>query len=517
MVSLTYAQESPDQIARKYGVTFPIKELGNCANYSECRTYCDDPVNSTGCIDFAKKKGFYKEPELNVQKDKVLSAAKAQLGCDSEQSCMTLCEQPGNYDRCSSFAKSQGLEVSQNSDPKNSQVLQKAKTILGCDSQQSCQTLCEDSANRTKCDEFAKQTGLRGGEQRVGPGGCTSEESCGAFCSAPENFQICSGYASTAGANFRGPGGCSSEESCRDYCEKNPGACRNFGGNTTTGPGPGFNPQEMCNRTPNCSWSGNSCQCSGGPPRGNDEEYRRYCESNPDRCRGTENLEQQRQQSGNNMSREQQETTCRSGGGSCDWSSGICNCRGYRSGNGATSGTGGSYSGGGTSSYSGPTSSREQQEATCKSGGGTCSWVNNVCNCQGYHSSGTTGGGSTNTVNTAPAPTSAPSGMTRESQEAGCRSCGGTCNWNGDFCSCQCASSGSSGSTSQSSSAPAPAPTSNPEPQPQQEQQSAPDPATACAQTSGCSWNGSSCQCGSTQGVYTSRGLLQQLLSVLGF
>ena len=46
--------QTPEDEAQKHGITFPIAELGNCTNFSDCRNYCEDPVNRDTCIDFAK-------------------------------------------------------------------------------------------------------------------------------------------------------------------------------------------------------------------------------------------------------------------------------------------------------------------------------------------------------------------------------------------------------------------------------------------------------------------------------
>src|SRR3990172_11959676 len=96
-----FAQENPDEIAKKYGITFPIAELGNCEDYSSCRTYCEDPVNSSTCIDFARSKGFYKEEDTG--KADLLSKAKSQLGCSSEAACSEVCSKEENFEKCSNF------------------------------------------------------------------------------------------------------------------------------------------------------------------------------------------------------------------------------------------------------------------------------------------------------------------------------------------------------------------------------------------------------------------------------
>lgn len=254
---------SPEDAAAKYGVTFPIEELGNCESYDACRTFCEDPVNHNACIDFAKEKGFYQEGPIKTNKDEILATANAELGCDSETSCMALCSEPANFDKCSAFAERHGLGGGHVADPSAREFLARAKEVLGCDSPTSCMNFCNNEANRQKCSEFAQQVGLRGGEHQAGPGGCTSEETCRAFCSDPQNFQICKGFQAGVGEQFSGPGGCNSESSCKEYCQNNPQACGYVGGAPGVTPSPGYSLQEMCNRTPNCAWNGTTCQCAG--------------------------------------------------------------------------------------------------------------------------------------------------------------------------------------------------------------------------------------------------------------
>lgn len=561
MASGASAQElTPEGLARKYDVIFPIEELGGCKSVSECRDFCEDPVNSTACIDYAKQKGFYKEEE-DEKKTEIIEKAKKALGCDSQASCESYCRIPTNYEKCDAFAKKEGLSGGQIEDPAKKQILEKAKEILGCDSYSSCASYCSDDGNRQKCTQFAKETGLRGGERPVGPGGCTSEETCKSFCSDPQNFQVCRGFASSSGGRFEGPGGCNSEQSCRSYCRENESQCRSFGGPGLGGsPPPGYyNPQEMCNRTPSCAWKDNTCQCGmynrdnqgnqaedfakycrdnpgrctpggigGFESRSDRGEFDRFCRENPERCRPTYSnitggapfdpaLECAKYQgcswqggscacsaevrpvasggtpessSGGYGSREDQERGCRSGGGTCDWSYGYCYCRNYQQQYAAPTSGAGSYSSSGSysasGSYSGSTMSRDQQEATCRSGGGTCSWNGDTCNCQGYRSSGiTTTNTSTSTTQTYTTPNIAPAGMSRDSQEAGCRSCGGTCSWSGDFCNCQCAGStsgGSSGGSTTTTTQTAPVQETQTAPAPVQEsapQQTTSDPAPA--------------------------------------
>src|SRR2546425_621203 len=87
-VGIVKAQEtSSDNLTKKYGVTFPVSALGGCQNFGECRTFCEDPVNTVACVKFAKEKGFYLEDPVVSNKDKVLGLAKQDLGCTNETEC----------------------------------------------------------------------------------------------------------------------------------------------------------------------------------------------------------------------------------------------------------------------------------------------------------------------------------------------------------------------------------------------------------------------------------------------
>lgn len=248
-----FAQTTQEDPAKKFNVTFPVAELGNCTDLSSCKAYCQDPTHATECIDFAKKKGFHKEVKQE-QKIAVVENAKKELGCESESSCRSICEKEENIDKCSSFAKKHNLGGGRVEDVKRKDIVEKAKQILGCDSPDSCKSFCGKEENRDKCSQLAKETGLRGGERRVGPGGCTSEESC------------------------------------RNFCEKNPKECgipeRKEGERIS--PPQGDKPEEMCKKTPSCKWENNRCECGflNGQERGKDDktEFDKFCKENPEKC-----------------------------------------------------------------------------------------------------------------------------------------------------------------------------------------------------------------------------------------
>lgn len=490
-VNNVLGQETPEKLAEKYDITFPVSELGGCKNYSECRTYCEDPVNFDSCKSFALSKGFYEEE--NLTSTQVLQKAKSVLGCDSTSSCKDFCSEKENFEKCHSFAQKSGVSGGYVSDPRSSEILNKARQTLGCTSYNSCRDLCDNPLNRDTCAKFAQSVGMSGGYEYKGPGGCTSEQTCRSFCENPSNFEICKQYSSSyGGEEFVGPGGCRDGESCKAYCEKNPSSC-----NYARVGGENYDPKEVCSRTPACKWQNNSCQC-GVYEGGKDK----YCREHPEFCQTDYDPKAQ----------------CTKYTG-CSWTGSYCQCSGQydqeRAKTECTKYTGCAWTG--TScqcsqapTYSGGTMSREEQETTCKSGGGTCTWSGDICNCQGYKSSGSSytpypykttypysspssGGGYYYT----PYPTSYYSGntMTKEQQESTCKSGGGTCTWVNDVCNCQGYNSGGSSGTSYT-----PAPTN--------------DPAAACNAMSGCSWTGSGCYCPPVQGAET-EGLFQSLINFL--
>ncbi len=272
--SYTWAQENGQNIAKKYNIQFPIAELGNCANHSTCKTYCDNETHRSECIAFAKKKGFYQEVEEQRKNPEILKEAQSLLGCDSENSCRSICEKEENHQKCKEFAQKHKLEGPRGN-PKDRQILEKAKSILGCDSESSCKSICENPDNHEKCSEFAKQTGLEGGIKRVGPGGCNSEESCRKYCES--NMDECRRFAGPNDqkpppeASRQGPGGCDSEESCKKYCESNPQECgRDQQNNNEITGRPDYKPEAEIQR-----WENEKKPI---------ENFNNFCQDNPDKC-----------------------------------------------------------------------------------------------------------------------------------------------------------------------------------------------------------------------------------------
>lgn len=384
------AQENTNDAAKKYGVSFPIGDLGGCKDYYECRNYCEDPLHYDTCVSFAKSKGFYKDVQIEGD-EKLLTKAKSNLGCSTRASCREFCEKQENFDKCHKFAQNTGVVGGYKEDPTSKALISQAKDFLSCNTYESCRSFCENPANRDKCAEFARKIGINGGYEYKGPGGCSSAETCQAFCTNPSNVEICKQYSSGYGGKFVGPGGCTDEASCRSYCEKNPQSC------SISGSEKGYDPQIMCKKTPSCKWEDNTCKCGfyenadkNYDPAVKCKEYGCSWSGNYCACSTSDNAYQERQKA-----------SCLQYP-SCAWTGSYCSCSQTNinySADPATSCT--KYSGctwsgtscqcSGSTYYTGNTMTKDQQEATCKAGGGTCQWNNDICSCQGYQSTTTSG------------------------------------------------------------------------------------------------------------------------------
>ena len=165
------ASSSGEVTAKKYNITFPVAELGNCNSIIECKAYCADSTHQDACVAFAKKKRFYKENQSNSKIQSLIEKAKLELGCSSATECKAFCSKEANQDKCRSFAQKHSLGDREKEATPSGKILDKAKSFLGCDSYEACKAFCQQSVNHDKCEQFAKMAGLgRDGKPASGSG-----------------------------------------------------------------------------------------------------------------------------------------------------------------------------------------------------------------------------------------------------------------------------------------------------------------------------------------------------------
>lgn len=262
---IVFAQ-SDQEIAKKYGITFPIVELGNCNGVSSCKAFCDDVQNHQSCADFAKKHNLSdssSKKSSTKSDEEILKLAKVELGCNSYDECMQFCEQENNMDKCMDFAARHNLGGNATHMKEQMSTI---KSLLGCNSMKSCMDFCSNSQNAQKCADVFKKAGFDTGEEnysneppQVWCPKISSEckwDGAQCVCNGP---QTCS---KSPGCNWNG-NICScgetsfKEESGEVWCPKAGPNCK-WDGNQCSCYDPG-----ECNKYPGCTWTGTTCSCQG--------------------------------------------------------------------------------------------------------------------------------------------------------------------------------------------------------------------------------------------------------------
>lgn len=291
-------------------ISYPVAELGNCTSANECFIFCNQPQNQKTCYDFAKSKGLIKEkPKL----ENIIQLAKKELGCQNDLECMVFCQQPDNMDACRAFAQKYNL-VNKPSDkdrkPPSPEVLEIAKGKLGCSSESACMNFCNQPENRQKCLEFARENNLMNPEEAKDMEkrmqqrkemmeeaktelGCDSEESCKKLCTGEPNRDKCMKLGKKYGLskeerNQKPPLPCTSETECKKYCESNPKECPGFGEKPNGLDDDEDKPDEKPQFNPDNKQKGNFLGPGGCKT---EEECESYCEKHPDQCPGFPKLD----------------------------------------------------------------------------------------------------------------------------------------------------------------------------------------------------------------------------------
>src|SRR3989338_8823059 len=231
------------------GVSYPIKELGNCADKSECKTYCDKKENQGACLDFAGQKGMMKKADIDQAK-KMLKLAEDGTNtpgnCRGEDECDAYCGGTAHLDECVDFGEKAGL-IS----PEEVKMIKKTggKGPGGCKGKEKCDAFCQQENNFDVCLEFGHENGMMNDEEYAmakksglkmmkegGPGGCKGKDECDAFCGDEKNFDTCLDFGKQNGMmteeeyamakkmgpkimNQGGPGGCKEKDECKSFCD----------------------------------------------------------------------------------------------------------------------------------------------------------------------------------------------------------------------------------------------------------------------------------------------------------
>jgi len=246
LVSNTLAQADQD-------IQYPVPQLGNCKNESDCRLFCDDSKNLEACLDFAEQHDLIPEDELEQGKRFLAAGSKGPGGCTSKDSCEAYCNDISRINECVAFAEKNGLMPPE--ELKEAKQIQAAmakglKQPGNCRNKQECDNYCNDPNHIEECIAFGEEAGLippdeiedarkvlEAVKRGARPPPCRGRQACDSYCSQPENMEECITFGEAAGfippneiedakkmlqAVKRGvkPPPCRGKKECDNYCSQ---------------------------------------------------------------------------------------------------------------------------------------------------------------------------------------------------------------------------------------------------------------------------------------------------------
>lgn len=249
-----------------FDITFPIAELGGCADKEACKAYCALETNRDACEQFAADHGITTAPKgANDEKVKAVLEDGGPGQCaagakDPQASCKAYCDSTDHIDACVSYGKSHGLLSGQQlveAEKVLTAIKRGAKLPEGCTSESSCKAICENPstiAQAKSCFAFGKAAGLLPtdfDEARAEKVFQAIQDGTAPFkspkdfrqCERPKDdatLKKCIDFAVQSGmltpeqaavvqkTGGKGPGGCFGEHECRSYCALHQQECFQF-------------------------------------------------------------------------------------------------------------------------------------------------------------------------------------------------------------------------------------------------------------------------------------------------
>ena len=245
-------------LALSEDIKYPVKELGNCQDEKECRTYCDKPENMDTCVAFAKKNKLITDGDAKIAEN-FLTAENKPGNCENQKDCETYCNDVSRIDECVAFAeKNNMMSADELKEAKKIQgaLKQGAKMPGGCRNKDQCDAYCESSNHMEECINFSVENGMMQGKELeeaqkmlqavkkgIRPPPCKNKKDCDNYCGKENHFEECISFSEAAGfmskeeammvrkTGGKGPGDCKGKEECDTFCqssEENMMVCAEF-------------------------------------------------------------------------------------------------------------------------------------------------------------------------------------------------------------------------------------------------------------------------------------------------
>ena len=252
-----------------FDITFPVAELGGCADKTACKAYCEVAENQSACESFAVQYGIGNVAEKKQERQsRIETIAKdggpghcALNATNPETSCRAYCSVKDHMNECVLYGKEHGLMKGKDLDDAEKVVkaLQSGVELpAGCTDEKSCKQTCEEPKNvdiARACFAFAEKAGIlpegvnRDHAEKVfkliedGKAPFKSPKELKDQCENPSSDEImqkCVAFATDNGlisaedadivkkTGGKGPGDCRGKEQCDLYCSEHQDECMKF-------------------------------------------------------------------------------------------------------------------------------------------------------------------------------------------------------------------------------------------------------------------------------------------------
>lgn len=143
-------------------VSYPVVELGNCADKEACKIYCDKSENVDACLSFAQKNNLMSSEEINTAKNFKKTGMIGPGGCKGKDECKAYCNGPEHMDECITFAEKNGMMSGKKLEEANKVKSAVAKGIKppACGGKDACNTYCSSKEHVAECVSFAESAGI---------------------------------------------------------------------------------------------------------------------------------------------------------------------------------------------------------------------------------------------------------------------------------------------------------------------------------------------------------------------
>ena len=88
-------------------ISYPVAELGNCADKAACKTYCDEPANIDTCLSFAEKNNLMSKEAKKVKA--AITKGIKPPACGGKEACDAYCSSSEHIEECVGFGEAAGI------------------------------------------------------------------------------------------------------------------------------------------------------------------------------------------------------------------------------------------------------------------------------------------------------------------------------------------------------------------------------------------------------------------------